>query len=58
MPSMEDTPGSRHDDRNYPDEVVGELRVVAMKKDSATCVVTQSTVEIERNDLAVARKGY
>jgi hypothetical protein len=58
MPSMEETPGSRRDDRNYPDEVVGELRVVAMKKDSATCVVTQSTVEIERNDLAVARKGY
>jgi LysM domain len=58
MPSMEDTPGSRRDDKNYPDEVVGELRVVALKKDSATCVVTQSKVEIERNDLAVARKGY
>jgi hypothetical protein len=58
MPVMERTPGSARDDRTYPDEVVAELRVVAMKKDSATCVVTQSTVEIERNDLAVARKGY
>jgi hypothetical protein len=58
MPSMENTPGSRRDDRDYPDEVVGELRVVALKKDTATCVLTQSTVEIERNDLAVARKGY
>jgi len=58
MPDMERTPGSAHDDRTYPDEVVAELRVVAAKKESATCVVTQSTVEIERNDLAVARKGY
>jgi hypothetical protein len=58
LPPMERTPGSQRDDRTYPDEVVGELRVVAMKKDSATCVVTQSTVEIERNDLAMARKGY
>jgi hypothetical protein len=37
---------------------VAELRVVALKKESATCVVTQSTLEIERDDLAVARKGY
>jgi hypothetical protein len=58
MPPMEGTPGSRRDERVYPDEVVGELRVVALKKDSATCVVTQSTVEIERFDVAVARKGY
>jgi hypothetical protein len=58
LPKMERTPGSRRDDRDYPDEVVGELRVVAMKKDTATCVVTQSTVEIERNDLAIARTGY
>ena len=58
MPPMEHTPGSSRDDRKYPDEVVAELRVVALKKDSATCVVTQSTVEIERYDLVVARKGY
>jgi hypothetical protein len=58
LPPMENTPGSRRDDRNDPDEVVGELRVVAMKKDTATCILTQSTLEIERFDLAVARKGY
>lgn len=58
LPAMEVTPGSRRDDRNDPDEVVGELRVVALKKETATCVLTQSTVEIERGDLAVARKGY
>jgi hypothetical protein len=58
MPPMENTPGSRRDDRNYPDEVVGELRVVAVRKETATCVVTQSMLEIEHYDLAVARKGY
>jgi LysM domain len=58
MPPMENTPGTTRDDRNYPDEVVAELRVIALKKDSATCVVTQSTVEIERGDFAVARSGY
>jgi hypothetical protein len=55
---MEKTPGARTDEENYPDEVVGELRVVAIRKDSATCLVTQSRQEIERDDLAVARKGY
>jgi hypothetical protein len=58
MPPMEQTPGSRKDEPSYPDEVVGELRVVAVKKDTATCLVTQARREIELNDLAVARKGY
>jgi hypothetical protein len=58
MPPMEQTPGSRQDEEHYPDEVIGELRVVALKKDTATCLVTRSRSEIEENDLAVARKGY
>jgi hypothetical protein len=58
MPPMEKTPGSRNDERNYPDEVVAEMRVVALKKDTATCLMTQSRVEIESRDRAVARKGY
>ena len=58
LPIMEQTPGSHRDEQNYPDEVVGELRVVAIKKDSATCLVTQSRSEIETYDTAVARKGY
>ncbi|MEO6419395.1 MAG: LysM peptidoglycan-binding domain-containing protein [Polyangiaceae bacterium] len=41
-----------------PEEVVGELRIVAMRAHSATAVVTQSTREIEMQDDAVARKGY
>jgi len=58
MPPMEQTPGSSRDDRRYPEEFVAELRVVDVKKDSAACLVTQSKVEIELHDLAVARKGY
>jgi hypothetical protein len=58
MPPMEKTPGSRSDERHYPDEVVAEMRVVAIKKDTATCLVTQSRLEIEPFDRAVARKGY
>ncbi len=58
MPPMEKTPGAHKDEQNYPDEVVGELRVVAVRKDSATCLVTQARQEIEHDDLAVARKGY
>jgi len=58
MPPMENTPGARHEEDKYPDEVVAELRVLALKKDSAACLVTQSRLEIEVGDLAVARKGY
>jgi hypothetical protein len=58
MPPMENTPGARHEEEKYPDEVVAELRVLAVKKESAVCLVTQARLEIELNDLAVARKGY
>jgi hypothetical protein len=58
MPPMEPTPGPHREENKYPDEVVAELRVLAVKKDSAVCLVTQSRLEIEVNDLAVARKGY
>ena len=58
MPPMEQTPGSRSDAPHYPDEVVAEMRVVSLKKDTATCLLTQSRVEIESFDRAVARKGY
>ncbi len=57
-PDVEKTPGSRKDEENYPDEVVGELRVVSTRKDTAACLVTSSKHEIEPYELAVARKGY
>ncbi|HEV3193223.1 MAG TPA: LysM peptidoglycan-binding domain-containing protein, partial [Polyangiaceae bacterium] len=58
MPPMEQTPGAHGDDAKFPEEVVAELRVLGVKKDTATCLVTQSRTEIELRDLAVARKGY
>lgn len=57
-PPVEQTPGSRKDEQNYPDEVVAELRVVSLRKDTAACMVTESKLEIEPYDLAVSRKGY
>jgi len=57
LPDMEKTPGTR-DEKAYPDEVIGELRIVAIKPHSATAIVTQSKAELEKDDLAVARKGY
>jgi hypothetical protein len=58
MPPLENTPGSHQDEQHYPEEPVAELRVVSLKKTTATCLVTQSRVEIESYDRAVARKGY
>ncbi len=58
MPPMEKTPGSKRQEDTYPDEVVGELRVLSTKKNSAVCLVSQSRFEIEASDIAVARKGY
>jgi hypothetical protein len=58
MPPMERTPGSGADDRKFPEEIVAELRVLTTRKDTAMCLVTQSRVEIEVDDVAYARKGY
>jgi hypothetical protein len=53
----ERTPHAR-DEGSFPEQVVGELRVLALHPRSATCVLTQSVHEIELGDVAVARKGY
>jgi hypothetical protein len=58
MPPMEPTPGARRNPGSYPDEVVGELRVLSVRKETAVCLVTQALLEIEVGELAVARKGY
>jgi len=46
------------DEGIFPEQVVAELRVIALHPQSATCVLTQSTREVELGDAAVARKGY
>ena len=46
------------DESKFPEQVVGEMRVLAMHPHSATCVLTQSVREVEMGDTAVARRGY
>lgn len=49
-----DTTSGQH----FPQEVVGEIRVLRSRPHSATCLVTRSDYEIEPGDVVVARKGY
>jgi len=46
------------DEALFPEQVVGELRVLALHPHSATCLVSESVSEIVLGDTAVARKGY
>ncbi|MGZ3420571.1 MAG: LysM peptidoglycan-binding domain-containing protein [Polyangiales bacterium] len=43
---------------DYPEEVIAEIRVVRVRKDSATCLVTQSKKELASGDAWRAKKGY
>ncbi|HEY1958634.1 MAG TPA: LysM peptidoglycan-binding domain-containing protein [Polyangiaceae bacterium] len=45
-------------DQKAPLEVIGELRILTVRKHTSAALVTQSTKEIELSDSAVARKGY
>lgn len=56
LPDMEKPPAGH--DSSYPEEVVGELRVISVRPRSSTCLVTSSRVEIETGDRAFARRGY
>jgi hypothetical protein len=46
------------DDKSYPRQVVGELRVLSVRDHTATCLVTSADREIERGQRVVAPKGY
>ena len=50
-----DTP---EDAPDYPEEVVAEVRVLSLRKTTATCIVTSSTRELEPGDVWVMKKGY
>ena len=54
---IETTP-LRGDERRFPEEVIGELRVLRTRKQSSICLVTVSHKEIKSGDRAVARKGF
>ena len=46
------------DDDALPEEVLAELRVISVRKNTAMTLVTASRREIEQGDMAFARKGY
>jgi len=48
----------RRDDKDFPDEIIAELRVVQVSRYSATTVVVESKKEVVVGDQAVAREGY
>jgi hypothetical protein len=48
----------RYTNSNFPEEVIGEIRVLVTKPHNSVCLVTRSTHEIERTDQAYMRKGY
>lgn len=46
------------EDEDFPDEIVGELRVLRTQKDSSVALVIASKLELEPGDRALARVGY
>jgi len=46
------------DDTKYPEEVVGEIRVLSVRERTAACLVIASSREIEPGQRIVARRGY
>jgi hypothetical protein len=46
------------DPSRLPEEVLAELRVISVRKQTAMCIVTASKHEIEAGDKAFARKGF
>lgn len=57
-PAATETVPKPRDSSRLPEEVQAELRVVNVRKNTAMCIVTASSHEIEAGDRAVARKGY
>lgn len=54
---VEDARGSGRDE-DYPEEVIGEIRVLRVRDNTATCLVTSSSRELEPGFQVVSRKGY
>ena len=44
--------------KTFPEEVVGEIRVIRTRPHSSTCAVTQSDTDLQPGDSVVARRGY
>jgi hypothetical protein len=48
----------RRDDKDFPEEIIGELRVLKVSRYSASALVAESQKEVVVGDRAVAREGY
>jgi hypothetical protein len=46
------------DDTKYPEEVVGEIRVLSVRDHTAACLVVSANREIEPGQRVFARRGY
>ena len=46
------------DETKLPEEVIGEIRVITVRKNTSLAIVTAARREIEAGDQAFARKGY
>jgi LysM repeat protein len=46
------------DEEKFPEEIIGELRIVRTQEETSLAIVTVSHREIEPGDRAVARRGY
>ena len=57
-PAATETVPKPRDASRLPEEVLAELRVINVRKQSAMCIVTNSKHEIEAGDKAFARKGF
>ena len=55
--ATEEVPKPR-DASRLPEEVLAELRVINVRKQTAMCIVTNSKKEVEAGDKAFARKGF
>jgi hypothetical protein len=55
--SVEYTP-LHGEDKEFPEEIIGELRVIRTEEETSLALVTVSHQEIEPGDRVVARKGY
>ncbi len=52
------TTSLRRDEKDFPEEIIGELRILQVSRYSASAFVAESQKEIVVGDRAVAREGY
>lgn len=57
-PAMTESVPKPKDETKLPEEVVGELRVVTVGKQTSMCILTTTRREIETGDKVFMRKGY